>query len=124
MDAHNGTKLVRVIKLNSLQFKLSFVNFHGTILKRRKNHRNRARKDKTFSFSIPYPFLSLSIVRSFSLTVIAFVIKKNVSREDEDLKFYSKTSFTKIAKYSFHVFFKFCEYEGQKLKFYLKNCIT
>lgn len=42
MDAHNGTKLARVIKLNSLQFKLSFVNFHGMILKRRKNHRNRA----------------------------------------------------------------------------------
>lgn len=32
---HNGTKLVRVIKLNSLQFKLSFVNFREMILKHR-----------------------------------------------------------------------------------------
>lgn len=59
MDAHNGTKLARVIKLNSLQFKLSFVNFHGMILKRRKNHRNRATKDKTFPFSLS-PFLPFS----------------------------------------------------------------
>lgn len=32
---HNGTKLVWVIKLNSLQFKLSFVNFREMILKHR-----------------------------------------------------------------------------------------
>ena len=60
---HNSTKLIRVIKLNSLQFKLSFVNFRGMILKRRKNHRNRATENKASPFSV---LLSLSLSLSLS----------------------------------------------------------
>lgn len=75
---HNGTKLVRVIKLNSLQFKLSFVNFHGMILKCRKNHRNRATKDKTFSSSIPF-FLPICFFLAFLFFPFSSKMNENVS---------------------------------------------